>query len=575
MVDEYLSTRSSTPFWILAALILTAYLSPWLLQGHDAQLRIHDNLDFTRAPLRADPSLLLAPSDQVMPQLMNGLPRRAFGSEFNLETLLASLLPRFEGSLVNQILLRLLALGGMFLLLGLFIPREQDPRGLIRIGVATCFALLPYYPWFGGTIPGMALQAWAFIAILRGPGRPTHWLTLALVPLYSRLLIAPLFLLMAFGFTWLNLAVASRRANLRLLAALLLSSLVYLACEYRLLAYALGESGLASHRVEFGPFAQSIGGALDAAKGYFFDGHKDHGATHARPLVLLTLALSLCLLVWRSIRSQKSIGRQHLLLYPILVAILAALWAGLYRWRPIQEFMQDQLLTLSLIQWDRTYLLLPIAMYLAFAMALVNLGKLAFIGRFLVPAILLAQVGILFLHSDHQQGREEGEASYAEFFAFEQMREIKAFIGTEPDSYRIVSLGMYPSIAAESGMYCLDAYIQDYPLSYKHEFRRVIRGELDKNPALENYYDAWGSRCYLFVDDLDEAGRRFLNRRESVHEISSLDLDLAALYAMGARYILSAARIGPDALAGLSLLKVFEREDSAWSIHLYAIEEPG
>ena len=68
------------------------------------------------------------------------MPRRALGSELNLETLLAALLPRYEGYALNQILLRLYALIAMYLLLGALLPRARDPDGRIRVGAAACFA---------------------------------------------------------------------------------------------------------------------------------------------------------------------------------------------------------------------------------------------------------------------------------------------------------------------------------------------------------------------------------------------------------------------------------------------------
>ena len=67
------------------------------------------------------------------------------------------------------------------------------------------------------------------------------------------------------------------------------------------------------------------------------------------------------------------------------------------------------------------------------------------------------------------------------------------------EDYRVASIGIHPAIAQYNGFYTLDTYNNFYPLSYKHEFRKIIEKELEKNKKIRNYFDAWGGRCYFFT----------------------------------------------------------------------------
>src|SRR5699024_9806710 len=78
----------------------------------------------------------------------------------------------------------------------------------------------------------------------------------------------------------------------------------------------------------------------------------------------------------------------------------------------------------------------------------------------------------------------------------------KSYIGKETDTYKVGSAGLYPSIALYNGFYCIDGYSNNYSLEYKHEFRKIIENELNKNESLKAYFDDWGNRCYLFSSEI-------------------------------------------------------------------------
>jgi len=112
-----------------------------------------------------------------------------------------------------------------------------------------------------------------------------------------------------------------------------------------------------------------------------------------------------------------------------------------------------------------------------------------------VKGFVIAQVVLLSLINE--EIIFQYEPSVKEFFAEKQFH-----IGLPVENYRVVSIGIHPTIAQYNGFYTLDTYNNFYPLSYKHEFRKIIEKELAKNKSIRTYFDEWGGRFYIFTDEL-------------------------------------------------------------------------
>ncbi|WP_236687408.1 DUF6044 family protein, partial [Geobacillus sp. ZGt-1] len=69
----------------IAFIVLALYLSPLYMLGEHAHIRVHDNMDSNIAWYRVlvRSGQLFGPIDAVIPQVINGLPRNAFGTEFS------------------------------------------------------------------------------------------------------------------------------------------------------------------------------------------------------------------------------------------------------------------------------------------------------------------------------------------------------------------------------------------------------------------------------------------------------------------------------------------------------------
>jgi hypothetical protein len=143
----------------------------------------------------------------------------------------------------------------------------------------------------------------------------------------------------------------------------------------------------------------------------------------------------------------------------------------------------------------------------------------------------------------------------------------------------VVSLGLPPAISQYNGFYTLDIYTDIYTLEYKHQFRKIIEKELEKNPYIKRVFDENAKRCYLFVSDLYSvkgvAGTVFsrgITKKESPRlKVKNMSLNTAALKELGGEYIFSAVEIVDYKENNLVFERVFENQESPWRIYLYKV----
>ena len=568
---------------------VVVYLSPYLTLGQDTPTLIHDNMDcsisFWQIYHESNPFWNSGPPS---PRFLSGeLPALA-GPNLKLANLPYSFLPPFAAYVVLQFLTRLVAFVGMWLLLRSVFPKRstQTIPTVICTGVAILFAFLPHCPPTSFCIPALPLLAWALWKIARREDRWWHWAVLCLLPLFTPLFMAPVFLLMLVGAAWLVDVVMRRRGNWRWFGALALVSILYCVCEYDLVLSTFA-SHFKSHRIEFQSVPVSLKAGLREALSNFCDGQY-HVATHHRfllPLFALTACLAMAewgrSLAQRSCRvgGSKAENTAHtpqaecdsylgIMVGALILAGLIALWYGLYQWTPFVALRQS-VPVLNMVQWDRLHWLHPLVWYVGLA------GLLMAWSRMLRPRyavsfitlVLLWQGMVLVWHADYTQPLRNHEPTWRQFYAHDQFAAIQQFIGKPAENYRVASLAIHPSIALYNGFYCLDGYCNNYSLDYKKSFRQVIAKELDKSDDLKSYFDTWGSRCYLFSS---EVGHGFVTTKEKTRSISGLALDLNAFAKLGGQYILSAVQIDNPDKSGLELLKVFDDPQSAWRIWLYA-----
>lgn len=554
-------TEKRLLFFSLLAIAL--YVSPYFVLGEDAHMRVHDNLDSNIAwyKVLTRSGELFGPVDGIIPQIINGLPRNAFGTEFSGIVWLHALFPSIYAYGLSQAITRVFAFVGMYLLLKKHVL--PDGRWLwIRIGASLTFALTPFWPSGMLSTLGMPLALWAFLNIRNGERSWVNWAVLTLLPLYSSFVLGFFFFLSALGIWWLVDVIRGKGWNGRFFAAIVYMTVLYLAVDYRLV-HSLLFSDEPTSRDEYFHARLPLWRVIRLTFKNYVLGHTHVMTVHG--LVILPVTLIALYFVWKRKRWREE--TPFLVLHVLNFALSAWYAFWFYKgWLPLTERFD----LLDKFNFARYHFLRPMVIYVLFAMALKIIWQEGRRWRAVSAAAIALQLLVLVLHNEEIVYRNK--PSFREFYAEKQFAAIREYIGRPVHTYRVASIGIHPAIAQYNGFYTLDTYNNFYPLEYKHRFRRIIAKELEKNKKLREYFDEWGGRCYLFVDEL---GKHYMFKKTSKRTIRHLELNTKAFYAMGGRYIFSALPIENADDNALHLERVFRSDESAWTIYLYKVAWKG
>lgn len=547
---------------VFACFLIALYVSPLFILGEDAHIRVHDNLDSNIAWYRVlvRSGEWFGTLNAKVDQIINGLPRNAFGSEFSGIVLLHALFPSMLAYAISQTVTRIFAFIGMYLLLRTYLAKERDTWP-IRVFVSLAFALTPFWPSGMLSTMGHPLALWAFLNIRARRNTWREWVTLGLLPLYSNLVLGFFFFLVGVSVLWLRDFIIKRNFNFVFLGSIAFMTAVFLLVDYRLLS-SLVLTEEPTSRNEFFNSYFNVKQSIKHTFKNFIHGHNHVATVHTKVILPLTLFVFGLIVV---LRLRDRTARLFLLLLGINFSLSAwyAFWFNKW-WQPLKE----QLSILTTFNFARFHFLRPLIIYVGFALACLILWRIHRFYKWIVIGALSLQLIVLFKANDEIVYRKLNSPSFRQFYAVEQFAVIRQAIGLPQESYRVASIGLHPAVAQYNGFYTLDTYNNFYPLEYKHQFRKIIANELDKNTNLKKYFDYWGGRCYIFAD---EVGQKYDYRKTSKKQVQHIELNTKIFKEMGGRYFFSAVPILNLEENGLKPVGIFDHEQSAWRIYVYEV----
>ncbi|MHA2359823.1 MAG: DUF6044 family protein [Candidatus Thorarchaeota archaeon] len=551
---------------ILSVAIVLSQVASYYVLGANSQIGLHDTFESNLIwyKVLAESGMVFAPSDAIVPGFMGGLPRLSFGSEFYILYWLIAGFGLLWGYIINITLMHIVGFAGMYLLLKRHFLKEEKYH-IICLGVAICYAILPFYP-----PSGLSEVSWK------------DWLLIIVIPFYSSLVYSFFFFLTAIGILWLIDVLRDRNLHQKFLSAIALMAGVFLVIEYRLVSSVLFDTWFVSHRTDYVLTGVDFFQAVRRALSNFIYGHY-HSPSYHTPVIMLTIGagfLFLLLKYWPKLNidiEKHSETIQQVLVLSITCVIIS-IWYGVMALELLIPIKQN-LSIFRTFQFDRFYWLHPTIWYLLFALSLSIIYQIGnkfmsmkfHLGRIVIILIIVIQIGLVFPTSwvtTSQQTMGHGDITYKQFYAENQFMMIRDDIGLPQESYNVISIGLHPAIATYNGFYTLDGYSWNYPLEHKQRFRNIIAFELEKNETLRSYFDGWGNRCYTFVDGLNTAS---VYTKDRIVTLDNLQLNVTALHELQCSYVISAVNISNYVSNSLQLLNVYDHSESAWMIFLYEV----
>ncbi|MCI8469276.1 MAG: hypothetical protein HFJ75_07315 [Eggerthellaceae bacterium] len=563
-------------FFLVGLLAVLALAMLYLLAGGGIPADIHDTLDCEVFSLILQAE---APGSGGHAQFMDGTwTALSLVSPGSLLFYLA--LPPLQAFALNAAFVLIVAYVGCYACL-----RQLGVRRWVSACTALLFSLLPFYSVFGLCVMGAPLALLALLLALDPSCR--LWRPLALCAVYG--LFSSL---SQVGFAVLAVFLASavvcaaRREGAvarRVLLCACLLGFVYAVENGALFAQVLGlGDSPVSHRVEFSLPAGTF--EWQSAWDFFMEGHYHAPSRHRWALVLMLAALVVSaakMLRGEAVDRRLTMWVLGALLFAGAIAILHECFQSGAA-TPLRQMLPASLQSLQL---DRFYWLYPALWYVGLGAAAELLLRCAsgrLLGVTALCAVLLCMAMTLRVLMPESQfmrnartmvaGKPPTYVTWDRFFETGLFDQIKAdLIGRNgDDDFRVASIGLYPSIPLFNGFSCLDGYSNYYDLDYKHRFREIIAGELEADSALREYFDGWGSRCYVFSHEL---GRSYLIPKKSGKAIEDLRVDLAAFRQMGGKYLLCGVPIEDPEQYGLDLVGEYATEESYYAVWVYEVEE--
>lgn len=391
------------------------------------------------------------------------------------------------------------------------------------------------------------------------------------------------FILAMLGLLWLFRVWTQRTLEGPLALGILLLALGYGGANAGLIRDVLSTSPTIWHRVEFAPPDTTDGRAvLRDTLHLVFRSHY-HADADPFPVVWATLLLgvslgvvSLAAPLVREGRSgmaevQRRLAGARTLRILLVLLSSTALVGVMFFVCSTSEFRQviARIPGLREFNFSRAYWFLPVIMYVSFFSALRIIARWRGYSAALALFLALTQVG-WNLH-DREWRERADRADHIRYSRFESRRLFQKTVartGMPLERLCVACVGFYPAMAMLNGLRTVGGYWYLYPLEYKKRFRPVIAGELEKSRELANYFDRWGSRCYLFSSEL---GTQRLVRKERGRTLEELALNVEALRGLGTTHVLSAVALGNHESLGLVDLGKVEDEGAAIDLFIYGI----
>lgn len=640
--ESSFSKKHHSGIFSVSLIILILYLSPLIILGEHSIILEHDNLDsnIPHYKVLSESGKIFAPLDAKIPQIMNGLPRNVFHSEFNIILWFYFFLRPINAYILNFIIIHLVAFFGMFLLLKKHLLKDQMDN-MIVVGVSLCYSLLPFYPTGGLSVAGLPLALYAFMNFRDSTHTIKDWLIIFLLPFYSSFVFSFVFFIF-FMFLLGIFDIFKKRKNQKYFwMAIFFMLLFFSFTNYRLIYSIFLEHDYVSHRIEFSGTWDSTNwsGVMNKFGQNFINGHYHAHSLHS-DFIGLSVFLSLVTIIFTAIKGKKynnlliifcflifltnllqrisfimgsnicwiycsriimiliiifiipisiifyfykiDSKKEKILILLLFFCFSISLFYGVYSWN-VFDTLKQNIDILRTFNFTRFIILQPLLWYLIFALSLSILCEKVRYGKVLVMLLIALQIVLLFTYTDSlvQTGgfgqimsfmKEDG-IPYNQYYATSLFEDIKRHINRDQEEYRVVSIGLPPEIAQYNGFYSIDGYRPNYPLYYKHQFREIISKELEKNDKNRKYFDNWGSRCYVFVDEISEENKNVVfvgGKNEENRIIQNMELNTKSLKNMNVEYVFSAVEIQNYKENNLKLIKKFENNKSHWNVWVYS-----
>lgn len=544
--------------WRWAALIVLVIYSPLLWLGDQVFIAVRDGLEcevIWLHLLKVNELLWSGPAD-VVKETMGGLEARHFHSPLNLNRLVFAAFSSIRAYAGLSVLYRLMAVWGAWKLLELWKERSGLRMDASDALLVAGFACVMTQNLYGLSALGLPLL-WACMVSLRsGYGaKPWVWFCLALFGFVSHFAMV---LLVAFVM-WTAVAIgALRNQDKSGLVRLVLAGFVLVSGmalgSYMQIMDTIG-GAVESHRVQ--RVWEASWWEFGWTRYVALNGHYHSGKL---PLVF-ALAVCAASAMWLGWKEKKWAGVM-LSWLGAYVGVVAFFHAA----KPLTGAMDIDFFHQFDLQ--RIHFLLP---FVSFVMV----SRGIWLDRRIRLVVAFFWLGLVVLKNNELRSNWKqgllGRGSDVQYV--DRLIEPAIWDQVKLDVPAIEKAGMagIPTwIAQWNGVPTLGGYQNDYPLSYKLRYRRILEREFVKDDHLAHRFDIWGNKCWLQSSHGKSIGLGDMALRGSLPEgfVLQQEWDFDAMRDLGCSHVISGYPVASD-----DMQLVGEYPGYFWDIHVYALNQ--
>jgi hypothetical protein len=526
-----LSTQSDRSALFISATFFALYYAPWLRK--DLRIAtVHDLLDSSLVHNFILGKFFAGEIDYQKLLLNGQVPVTSLATMCQPLSLLFAFFEPSVAYILIDVIVRLVAFAGIYLL-----ANHVKVSPGISSALAICFATSLSYSNFLLSVAGIPIVIWLVInskkfssfryylglvaAFLLGAN-----ISLVLSGIFLMVLIIPI---IKFGFS-----VDLSKRNI----LMILSIFVGILLGNANLLYLFFFDKTKWHREEFARIESynfsSFDGLIKAGKESFL------GFTYHVSYTPLFLYLAVLIILFCCIGNFPPDLRSFYLLLSAIQLVYGLSQLGL------TDGLEKHFSIMRSFQWDRFYFLSTSLIFFILILFYSKQKKLDATG-FLIFLLVLTQIFLNLGKTPHLRSvgqillHKQVNESIDSYYLRSDYARIKSIVNSSP----VISIGLDPMIAPMNEVVSIDGYYTLYPLSYKNEFRDIIRKSILPT-GKSDYFEKWGSRLYVFYNDINS-------------------VDFCSAYSLGARFVISKVSIQND------LLLLVAHPSSDFTVYLYRI----
>ncbi|MDL2301818.1 DUF6044 family protein [Lachnospiraceae bacterium OttesenSCG-928-D06] len=557
--------------WWMGLIVLTVLYVPFFILGEGSIFEIHDQLDETLLSY-VFTAKYMGTGIEIFPEMLGGINASGMQPSAILFVPLYKILPVFYAFLVQYFIVCASGFYGMY-----FCLRRLLKGALLPLIIASLFCLLPIQSVYGLSILGVPLLLYAVMCLADKENLLLSFLILFFFGTTTHLVLIG-YVVLSFYALYLFYCFFKRKNNVWLVLGFVFLTGIYLIVNRTLIyEFLVGQDSYVSHREELMNYASPF---LQTVKSVFLESAQHAPSYHKYLIVPVIGILTLAGVCYKKLKGESKALYKLAMINFTCIILITCLY-GLCRSVFVVDLKNSMSGFLRYFQMERYYFLYPTLWYLEIGLLLGIVWKenipvkaaikLLCIFLILLPTLQLLKVNSILYWNVNQINNGSnvtGYISFESYYGEDLMSLIDETIGLEKESYRIAHLGISPAPSLMYGFYTIDGYSNNYPLAYKHEFRKIIEKELEENEENRIYFDGWGSRAYLFNK---ESGSYMMIGKKNQATYSNLSLDTKQMQLMGCRYLFSGGEILNEEELGLTFKGYFETENSYFGIWLYEL----